>query len=211
MPLHGRAADGAAFRAWRDSLHDLTASRDAVRAWRHARYQFAYRLGQELVGSPPLQGPVLYGVWLRWGLLYIGQTLDAERRLRDLPIGESHHLATTFPPEIWDRVVVISWPQLPPAQALATEHPDDLVGLALEHSLQSRLSPLANSERRTSDGSWRNVVWAASRSRGARLAPQIKELVRAVKAEWDDAARAEPGVSQRSPACRIVFPDALLP
>lgn len=30
----------------------------------------------------------------------------------DLPIGESHHLANSFPPEIWTRVVVVYWGQL---------------------------------------------------------------------------------------------------
>jgi hypothetical protein len=198
------------FQAWRDSLHDLTASKEAARAWRHARYQFAHRLGQALVGAPPLQGPVLYGVWLRWGLLYVGQTRDAERRLRDLPIGESHHLATTFPPEIWERVVVIAWPQLPQAPVLAAEFTANAVGLALEHSLQLRLSPLANTEQRKPDGNWRERSWAASRSRGARLASQIEDLTQAVQAEWDTAARTKPGDEQHSPTCRVVFPEALL-
>lgn len=58
-------------------------------------------------------GPVLYGVFASGaGLCYVGQTQEAERRLRDLPVGESHHLANTVPPEVWERVVVIRWPLL---------------------------------------------------------------------------------------------------
>lgn len=181
-----------------------------MQAWRRARYQFAHRLGRALVGALPFHGPVLYGVWLRWGLLYVGQTRDAERRLRDLPIGESHHLATTFPPEIWERVVVIAWPQLPEAPALAAEFTAEAVGLALEHSLQLRLSPIANTEQRKPDGSWRERSWASSKSRGARLSSHIEGLTQAVQAEWDGAARMQPGDQEPSPACRVVFPEALL-
>jgi hypothetical protein len=61
----------------------------------------------------PVTGDVLYGVYIAGGgLLYVGQTHDAWRRLRDLPVGESHHLATTVPPETWERVAVVQWPEL---------------------------------------------------------------------------------------------------
>lgn len=103
-----------AFTQWLGSLTALTGSADAARQWRERRYAFAYRLGEELAGqsstNPAVTGSAVYGIWLRWGLLYVGQTTEASRRLRDLPVGESHHLANTFPPEIWDRVVVIDWP-----------------------------------------------------------------------------------------------------
>lgn len=57
------------------------------------RYLFAHRLGQLLVGTAP-DGPLVtdravYGIYVRGGgLLYVGQTKDAKRRLRDLPVGE---------------------------------------------------------------------------------------------------------------------------
>ena len=64
-------------------------------------------------GIPPVSDHAVYGVYVTGaGLLYVGQTRDARRRLRDLPVGESHHLATTVPPEIWERVLVIQWPAL---------------------------------------------------------------------------------------------------
>jgi hypothetical protein len=105
---------------------------------------------------------------------------------------------------------VIAWPQLPQAPVLAAEFTANAVGLALEHSLQLRLSPLANTEQRKPDGNWRERSWAASRSRGARLASQIEDLTQAVQAEWDTAARTKPGDEQHSPTCRVVFPEALL-
>lgn len=83
-------------------MHLLTDSAVAARLWRERRYAFAYRLGEELAGATaelsPVTGPAVYGIWLKWGLLYIGQTTEAARRLRDLPVGESHHLANTFLP-----------------------------------------------------------------------------------------------------------------
>lgn len=93
-----------AFTRWLTSLQELTSSPDEARRWRERRYSFAYRLGQMLVAESETRGagagPIIYGVWLSWGLLYVGQTTKASRRLRDLPVGESHHLANTFPPEI---------------------------------------------------------------------------------------------------------------
>ncbi len=98
-----------AFEQWLRGLTALTGSAAAARQWRERRYDFAHRLGEKLVGQcaadPPVEGSAIYGIGLKWGLLYVGQTNDAARRLRDLPVGESHHLANTFPPEIWDRVV----------------------------------------------------------------------------------------------------------
>jgi hypothetical protein len=162
------------------------------------------------VGRPPITGAALYGVWLRWGLLYVGQTAEAERRLRDLAIGESHHLANTFPPEIWDRVVVVAWPQLAEADALVERLGTKTVGLALEHHLQSRATPLANAARRTSEGGWRVVDRTRSASVGARAATEVKPLLDAVEALWEMAATAHEG-TPLPPAVRCVRPGHLLP
>ncbi|MER5458893.1 hypothetical protein ABT008_29425 [Micromonospora sp. NPDC002389] len=206
--------DDEAFLAWRDAMYRLTSGQEAARSWRRSRYTFAHRLGAALVGATEagaaISGPVIYGVWLRWGLLYVGQTREAERRLRDLPVGESHHLANTFPPEIWHRVVVVAWPMLVEAQPLAARFGSDAVGLALEHALQGQLRPLVNSERRTSDGGWRDVMWEDSRSRGARIAHEVVELVQAVRKVWDDAACQPAGGMAAPPSCRVVFPGELL-
>ncbi|TDB74831.1 hypothetical protein [Micromonospora sp. KC721] len=153
---------------------------------------------------------MVYGVWLRWGLLYVGQTLEAERRLRDLPVGESHHLANTFPPEIWHKVLVVAWPKLAEAQPLAEKVAPDVVGLALEHLLQAKLHPLTNSERRTPDGGWRQVAWETSRSRGARTAHEVIDLFEAVHKIWNQAATQLTGEWNLSPACRVVFPGEVL-
>lgn len=181
-----------AFDRWVTGLDILTSTRDASDEWRKYRYAFAHRLGMELVNATKTQesvtGPAVYGIWLRWGLLYVGQTTDGFRRLRDLPVGESHHLANTFPPEIWDRVVVLNWRQAPEADEALTSLDESTVGLALEHELQLRVEPLANASRRTTNGGWRTVDRASSRSRGALAAPRVRVLGAAVQRVWDVAA-----------------------
>lgn len=196
-------------------MHRLTAERAAARSWRHGRYSFAHRLGEALVGGTdanarPIKGPVIYGVWLRWGLLYVGQTSKAERRLRDLAVGESHHLASTFPREIWHKVLVVAWPELPQARLLTKDLGSNIVGLALEHALQEHLGPLVNSERRRPEGGWRDVVWRASRSRGARAAHNVVYLVQAVLEVWEVATVRPTAGVELPPACRVVFPEELL-
>ncbi|AEV74324.1 hypothetical protein MycrhN_3808 [Mycolicibacterium rhodesiae NBB3] len=203
-----------AFEQWLRGLNALTASADAARQWRERRYEFAYRLGEKLVGQtathPAVVGSAVYGIWLRWGLLYVGQTNEASRRLRDLPVGESHHLANTFPPEIWDRVVVIDWPSLTEAEAALAQLDQATIGLAIEHRLQVRVQPLANASRRTKGGGWRDIDRNKSRSRGARAAEAIGELAHEVDRLWDIAAVREPGSEPLPAAVRSVRPGDLL-
>ncbi|WP_158887026.1 hypothetical protein [Amycolatopsis anabasis] len=160
--------------------------------------------------GPNMTGQVVYGVWLRWGLLYVGQTANAERRLRDLPVGESHHLANTFPPEIWHRVVVVAWPRLPEAAHLPSTIDPNAAGLALEYRLQAWLRPLVNASRRTTEGGWRDVNWQKSRSTGARAAGQIDGLFAAVQRAWQKAATSGPNATERSGIWRVVSPSDLL-
>jgi hypothetical protein len=200
---------------WRQSLLELTSTEEAAHAWRRNRYEFAYRLGMELAGgggsTSAITGSVVYGVWLNWGLIYVGQSGEAQRRLRDLAIGESHHLGNTFPPEIWSRVIVIEWPQLSGAAAAIERLSEPIVGLALEHRLQASLNPLANASRRMADGGWRIVKWSSSRSRGARAATGIDELFVSVMTAWNLAATCQPDDRDALPrACRVVFPASLL-
>src|SRR5262249_49225355 len=142
----------------------LTGSPEAARLWRVERYAFAHRVGTALTGGSdgltPVRGPVVYGVWLDWGLLYIGQTSEAERRLRDLVVGESHHLANTFPAESWHRIVVVEWTKLAESAAPLDDLGPQVAGRALEQRLQTLFRPLANGSRRQPDGGWRNVDWA---------------------------------------------------
>jgi hypothetical protein len=196
-----------AFDRWWHAMRDVAATRETALAWRRHRNTFAQQLGLALVGD--LAGPAVYGVWLQWGLLYVGQTLKAERRLKDLAIGESHHLGNTYPPEIWARVVVVGWAQLPQAAKAIDAFGAKAVGQGLEHRLQSDLQPLFNSTRRTRKGLWQDVGWEQSRSVGARTAPLIEELFVAVQEVWSTAAVSPDGVNVPSPG-RVVFPSQLL-
>ena len=86
---------------WRAAMLDSLAGPERVLAWQDRRYRFAHQVGQLLTSTArpdaaPVTGHVIYGVHIAGaGLLYVGQTGDAKRRLRDLPVGESRHLATT--------------------------------------------------------------------------------------------------------------------
>jgi hypothetical protein len=85
------------------TLRDLTAGAERPAAWRDQRNAFAYRLGTALTEPHPLAPAAIGPVYLpTTGLCYVGQTKEAERRLRDLPIGESHHAAP-------DRLSAIGW------------------------------------------------------------------------------------------------------
>jgi hypothetical protein len=148
-----------------------------VMAWQDRRYQFAYQVGQLLVdsgpGIPPVSDHAVYGVYVTGGgLLYVGQTRDARRRLRDLPVGESHHLATTVPPETWERVLVIPWPALitriPAQEAQRTEQLGPAsCGLGIEYLLQITYQPVMTARRRSTAGGWSARHIETSRSRVA--------------------------------------------
>lgn len=155
---------------WVEALRGLTATREAANAFRESRYRYAHAVAEQLTAGGHSDGHVVYGVQMPWGPLYVGQTKEGRRRLRDLVIGESHHLANTFPVETWHTVVVIRWPNLATAKPAVAEHGADATGLALEHLLQERLQPLFNGRKRTRAGGWRATNYATSRSRAARMA-----------------------------------------
>ena len=141
---------------------------------------------------------VIYGVYsVGVGLACIGQTSDPIRRLRDLPIGESHHLANTIAPEMWERVIVLAWPDLL-GRTTADERAvlDEVIkkpkerGLPLEHGLQITLQPPMNLRTRGANGQWRRRPLARSRSIGATIAPLIPILVCRAREAWSDLATA---------------------
>jgi hypothetical protein len=213
-----------AFGRWRNALLDALASPGDVMAWQDRRYQFAYQVGQLLVGSPgpgipQVSDHAVYGVYVTGGgLLYVGQTSDARRRLRDLPVGESHHLATTVPPETWERVIVVQWPALltriPPQQARQAQQlgPADC-GLGIEYLLQITYRPVMTARRRSTAGGWSARHIETSRSRGAAASTKIPALFQAVQAQWDLLARTpapEHGqAATYTDAGRTVFPSSL--
>lgn len=212
-----------AFDRWRTALADALNGPDGVMAWQDRRYSFAYRVGQLLVDVPlggiPMTDHVLYGVYVAGGqLVYVGQTGKARRRLRDLPVGESHHVAATIPPEIWERVVVVQWPvlidQISDSERRTAERLErETCGLALEYLLQVKYRPVMAMRRRLTTGGWvpRNIE--ASRSRGARASSQLPELFGLVRERWDALAETQwsghgdPVV--HTEAGRAVFPGSL--
>ncbi|WP_367539904.1 hypothetical protein [Streptomyces globisporus] len=211
-----------AYRDWRASLTTLLADPTLLARWQERRYQFAHRVGTLLTeahgDSTAVTGSVLYGVFAAGaGLCYVGQTQEAERRLRDLPVGESHHLANTVPPELWERVVVIRWPLLLPEapadeQLLAEEMGRTVCGLALEHALQVATAPPLNSRRRRTSGDWQPRNLAQSRSRGAIHAQSVPSLTQLTFAAW--AALSETEIPEHSAVVdteigRAVSPTAL--
>ncbi|MFJ1600705.1 hypothetical protein [Streptomyces sp. NPDC088261] len=209
-----------AYRSWRSSLHTLMSDASCLALWQERRFGFAHSVGSLLCGpagdSPGVTGAVLYGVFIPGtGLCYVGQTQEADRRLRDLPVGESHHLANTIPPELWERVVVVQWPALlekTPAeeQAAAAELGSLICGLALEHMLQLATTPPLNSRRRHRDGDWRPRNQAQSRSRGANHSAALPGLWRLTWEAWSDlSARKVPPNGESvltTSAGRVVFP-----
>lgn len=202
------------FEAWRQNLRELTSTRAASQLWRARSYRFAHALGASLASPPEgtvdFNGPVLYGVWLEWGLLYVGQTTRGSRRLRDLAVGESHHLGNSFPPEIWSKVAVVAWPFLPSASAAIKLTNVATVGLALEHLVQQGHQPLVNEHQRRRDGGWRTVQHAKRRSRGALAADTVTDLFNEVQASWERAEAVLAGDSLTEGPLRVVSPTTLL-
>jgi hypothetical protein len=212
------------FARWRDALADTFSSSVGLMAWQDRRYSFAHKVGQLLAGAEPggspVTGHVVYGVYVAGsGLVYVGQTAEAQRRLRDLPVGESHHLATTVPPEIWDRVVVVQWPTLLSRLPAAERHtvgqlPLSTCGLAMEYLLQAAYQPVMSGRRRSTAGVWspRNIT--SSRSRGAVASASLPSLFSHVRAHWDELATARrDGPAEPvtySSTGRAVFPGNLL-
>lgn len=212
------------YSAWHRALSELTGDQEQFASWRRRRYAFAHRIGRLLteahLPTPAASGPALYGVYLAGtGLCYVGQTQDARRRLRDLPVGESHHLAVTVPPELWARVIVIHWTELlagAPGDSEGAMADTNACGKVLEYLLHRQYHPLINCYSRTSDGSYRERPPERSRSRAAASASQFSELFKAVLDGWSELeavpdTRADGfGVSSYTPYGRVIFPAALL-
>jgi hypothetical protein len=203
---------------WQEATRTLVGGPAQLRQLQDQRYAFASAVGDLLTRAeadqPPVQGAALYGVECDGpGLIYVGQTQTAQRRLRDLTVGESHHLSNTVPPEVWDRVVVVTWPHLlpdlsAPDRATVDAMPQTVVGEALEHLLQLELRPLLNQRRRGREGRWHDRQPATSQSRGAAAAPQIGTLYRAVEACWTRLTTMKTNHVENTG--RIIFPAQLL-
>jgi hypothetical protein len=180
---------------WLAALLGATRTEAAATGWLDTRFAFTSRVATKL--CEPIQGKpdthVVYAVWLRGQHqrpVYIGQSADPLRRLNDLPIGESHHLSNSFPPEIWERVLVVDWESMVPdkgslAQSLRdnglhspTKGAMDIVGLGIEFHLQQDIKPMFNARKKLRGGSWRQTDFTRSGSLGARAAgiPGVRQL-----------------------------------
>lgn len=214
-----------AFYRWRAAMLASLANPERVLAWQDRRYRFAHQVGQLLTNparpdTAPVTGYVVYGVCIAGaGLLYVGQTGDAKRRLRDLPVGESHHIAATVPPETWERVIIVQWPDLLPgvrtSERLAADRlGHQTCGLALEHLLQMTYRPIMTARRRSGTGEWTARRIDSSRSRGAVSSGGFPRLFKAVRAVWDQLADTpSPGGGDpvvHADAGRVVFPALIL-
>ena len=223
VPADVVADPGDASAAWRRALKELLGDKQRFHSWREQRYAFAHRVGTLLTEAhpptPAATGPALYGVYLPGtGLCYVGQTQEARRRLRDLPIGESHHLAMTAPPELWTRVIVVQWAEL---LVRATERewviPDmKACGQALEYLLHCHFRPTINCYARTTDGRYRERPPERSKSKAAVGAIEHSDLFKVVLGVWSsleavpEPTPGESRVADYGPFGRVIFPAALL-
>lgn len=212
---------GVAYAQWQQATRTLVGGPGELRDLQDRRYRYAARIGRLLTQAGddgrPVHGPVVYGVIsARPGLLYIGQTTEAQRRLRDLAVGESHHLANTVPPEVWDRIIVVRWPNLvhhlgEDDRNAVERLPGVTVGEGLERLLQAELSPVLNSRRRTADGGWRQRQHAGSRSRGAVAEQVVIPLHQLVLPLWNRLSKLPVlGSHHYEAAGRVVLPTHLL-
>jgi hypothetical protein len=210
-----REMDRDPYDDWIKALLQLTRSPAHAHEFQIRRYSFSASLAQSLIDSLPEPGldRVLYGVWINEhsAPVYVGQTSEGRRRLWDLPIGESHHLANTFPPEIWARVVHVNWQHMLEDKGLLDEIVQVLttsygiptatvltdLGLGLEFLLQRAQMPLFNSNKKTRAGQWRAVSYANGTSRGARIAPFLNSAFQHVLECWNELVSLESmGMSQ---------------
>ncbi|MFJ7422437.1 hypothetical protein ACIQXD_28120 [Streptomyces uncialis] len=124
-------------------------------------------------------------------------------------------MANTVPPELWERVVVVRWPELldkvsAEEQATAATLGPVVCGLALEHRLQVATHPPLNSRRRNADGDWRPRNHALSQSRGAVHSHALPNLWQSMWEVWQELSTLEPPSDGRplltTEAGRVVFP-----
>jgi hypothetical protein len=200
---------------WLEAIRRMTATPQAAAGYLDRRLSFTTSVAELLSHADSVYDRLVYGVWLEGhdDPIYIGQTTEGRRRLWDLPIGESHHLANSFPPEIWSRVVVVYWGKiLAEKPELLTTNSSTAVGLGLEYLLQKQIQPLFNRRKKRRDGAWRDVRWAHSASIGAKAAPLLGPLFQDVVLEWN-ALSTVAGADQAKIEKlfgRVVFPSLLM-
>ena len=215
---YGRSRQLTDWERWTQSLSALTADPEARRHFRAQRFLHAYQIGSLLrqwVATSGGDRPIIYAVTLADDLpVYIGQTPEPSRRLYDLPIGESHHLANTFPPELWKRVIVLDWLSLVESkegEAVLPDRDSTAIGTAIELHFQRLYRPEMNMMRKSPAGSWVLRDLVSSRSRAASLISSVTHLLPTVEqafAELLGAKAGESGIFPSSAGC-TVFPHSI--
>jgi len=209
--------------AWIASLHDLTSSLASTVEYRNLRASFASAVGHQIMKAANInqgrENYCIYGIWLDGhdDPIYIGQTMQAERRLWDLAIGESHHLANSFPPEIWQKIVVIRWcdvlnDDILLQDLISSDISREGIGLGLEYFLQCKYKPMVNCNRRKRDGKWYEIDITKSKSRGSMMIPNIATICAKILDIWLELSKTDAGnrVSVSHLFGGVVFPSQML-
>lgn len=181
---------GGDYRSWAAVCRQLNADEDKARDFRARRYAFTHLLASHLIEHLPASGDdqVIYAVYLAGKHskpVYLGASSEGRRRLWDLPIGESHHLSNTCPPETWARVQVLHWKRL----LSETGHDLDelqkrvsevfpeksksalkLIGMAIEFRFQQEIRPEINILTKRRQGGFKSVDFLGSKSLQAAIA-----------------------------------------
>ncbi|MFT5195011.1 MAG: hypothetical protein ACI85U_002026 [Candidatus Promineifilaceae bacterium] len=188
---------------WHLLKEETHESQDAFKYFQ-IRASFANSVSQEIRNLAKLARdeniPAIYAVWLnkQSNPIYIGQTQDSKRRLWDLAIGESHHLANMFPPETWGKVCIFRWKDFLENHQLAFESIKGKsmnfdnsekeilkqIGLSIELSFQIEMQPLFNKYKRLKDGSLKAIDFSSSGSSGSKLLSQIDYEFDGLKKYW---------------------------
>ena len=146
-----------------------------------------------------------------------------------MPVGESHHLSNTYPPEIWERIQVLHWRQvlklegydLTVLEAQVAEHfstkPVDalkLIGMAIEFLFQNEAMPELNVRSKLRSGGFREVGIGTSASRQAIIARRwMGSLFPILLDHWmrlEAGADAHSGPAMHTLTGSVIFPSRIL-
>lgn len=222
---------GVDYQAWVTCSRLLNANESKAREFRTRRYAFTHALANVLVKNLPKTGTdqVIYAVRLMGGHskpVYLGSSSEGCRRLWDLPIGESHHLANTYPPEVWQTVQILHWRQLLVAKghdldalqrsvaklcSARSKSTLELTGMGIEFRFQQETRPDMNMLTKRRDGGFKEVNPSRSKSRQAIVAREwiTGRIYEDLWASWtglQSAAEKFEGDSLVAPFGSMVFP-----
>lgn len=230
MSLPDPDAQPASYQRWAALCREVNADAERSRRFREQRYAFNHRLARHLVENLPARrrDQVIYAVHLAGDHpcpAYLGTSTEGHRRLWDLPVGESHHLSNTYPPETWERVTILHWRQvlmeesydLTTLAAQVGEHfpvePAEvmkLIGMGIEFLFQKETNPELNIRIKLRRGGFRKAGLDTSASRQALIARRWMEPLFPIL--WDHwqklgaAAAGHAGPALHTPTGSVVFP-----